>query len=126
MAAKKTTSSTAAKAEAAGAKTPTDRQDAAPVEKKARNVRVLPGEVRLEWEGQEYVLEPDVMDDVDLILALEQNRNMTALVQLLGNAQWERFRAAHRADNGRVPVSEAEVFLTSLVDELQKVAKSGN
>lgn len=117
-------STTSSKAKAAGAKTPTDRKAAD--ENRVRKVRVLPDEVRLEWDGDEYVLEPDVMDDVDLILALEQNRQMTALVQLLGSTQWEHFRSTHRADNGRVPVSEAEAFLTDLVKELQKVARSGN
>lgn len=115
--------STTAKARSAGAKTPTDRKTE---DKKVRRVRVLPDSVKLEWDGDDYELQPDVMDDVELILALEQNRQVTALVQLLGNQQWERFKVSHRGDNGRVPYSEAEAFLLALTKELQKVSKSGN
>lgn len=117
--------STSSKAKATGARTPSDRQAAKPAAKKVRNVRVLPGEVRLDWDGEEYVLEPDVIDDVDLILALEQNRRMSALVILLGNEQWERFRATQR-DGTRVRASDASEFMEALLSELQKVAQSGN
>lgn len=116
------------KAAAAGAKVPGDNRAArraAQKDRKARNVRVLPGEVRLDWDGDEYVLEPDVIDDVDFILELEQGKNLSAIIRLLGPGQWETFKAAHR-EGSRVPMSEAELFLEALLEELQQVTDSGN
>lgn len=125
MADKKSTSTTAAKARAAGAKTPADRQDEAAPEKKVRNVRVLADEVTLEWAGQTYTIEREAIDDVDLVLELEQGKQVSAAVRLLGPGQWETFKANHRV-GVRVPYSEAEAFLVAVLEQLQKVQNSGN
>lgn len=124
MATKKT-SSTAAKAKAVGAKTPTDRKDETAPEKRIRNVRELGDEVSLEWNGDTYVIERGAVDDVEFVLELEQGKNLSAIVRLLGDEQWGTFKARHRVD-GRVPYSEAELFLSDLVEGLRKVVNSGN
>lgn len=126
MATKKTTpSGTAAKARAAGAKTPDDRKDETAPENRIRNVRVLADEVSVEWAEQTYTIEREAIDDVDLILELEQGKQVSAAVRLLGPAQWETFKARHRV-GVRVPYSEAEAFLVALLEQLQKVQNSGN
>lgn len=125
MATKKT-STTAVKAQSAGAKSPADRKDETAPEKKVRNVRALGGEVSLEWDGDTYTIERDAIDDVEFVLELEQGKNLSAIVRLLGTAQWETFKARNRVDGARVPYSEAEAFLTELLEKLQKVANSGN
>lgn len=124
MTAKKT-STTAAKAKAAGAKAPADRKAETAPEKKVRNVRQLGDEVSLEWNEDTYVIERDAIDDVEFVLELEQGKNLSAIVRLLGDEQWGTFKARHR-ENGRVPYSEAELFLSELVDGLRKVTNSGN
>lgn len=126
MAAKKTaTTSTASKAKAAGAKTPADRKDETAPEKKVRNVRVLAEEVVLEWGDNTYTIEREAIDDVDFVLELEQGKQVSAVVRLIGPAQWETFKAEHRV-GVRVPYSEAEQFLVKVLEELQKVQNSGN
>lgn len=123
MAAK--TSSTAAKAKAAGAKVPDDHADTSTPEKKIRNVRVLAEEVTLEWDGDTYTVARDAIDDVDFVLELEQGKQVSAAVRLLGPEGWATFTATHRVGT-RVPYSEAEAFLVALLEQLQKVANSGN
>lgn len=120
-----TKSSTAARAKAAGAKAPADRREETAPPQKARNVRVLEGEVVLEWSGVTYTIERDAIDDVEIVLELEQGKNLSAIVRLLGAEQWETFKARHRV-GGRVPYSEAELFLMELIEQLQKVQNSGN
>ncbi|GAA1333084.1 hypothetical protein GCM10009592_26500 [Brachybacterium rhamnosum] len=123
MAAK--TSSTAEKAKAAGAKVPGDHEDTAAPEKKIRNVRVLSDEVTLEWDGDTYTIDREAIDDVDFVLELEQGKQVSAAVRLLGPEGWSTFKATHR-EGTRVPYSEAEAFLVALLEQLQKVANSGN
>lgn len=124
-AAKKTTSTTATKAKAAGAKAPADRKVEEAPEKRIRNVRVLADEVTIDWSEDTYTIERGAIDDVEFVLELEQGKNLSAIVRLLGGEQWEVFKARHRVD-GRVPYSEAELFLSELVEQLQKVTNSGN
>lgn len=123
--AKKATTTTAAKAKAAGAKSPADRNDETAPQKKLRNVRVLADEVTVEWSDDTYVIEREAIDDVDFVLELEQGKQVSAAVRLLGPAQWETFKARHRVGT-RVPYSEAEAFLVALLEQMQKVQNSGN
>lgn len=121
---KKTTSTTAAKARAAGAKAPADRKDETEP-KKVTNVRLLEDEVVLDWDDNTYRIERDAIDDVELILDLEQGKQVSAAVRLLGPAQWETFKAATRVGT-RVPYSAAEEFLVAVLEQVQKVQNSGN
>lgn len=118
-------STTAAKAKAVGAKSPSDRQDETAPEKKVRNVRVLSDEVTLEWNEDTYTIDREAIDDVDFVLELEQGKQVSAAVRLLGPGQWETFKARHRVGT-RVPYSESEAFLAALLEQLQKVQNSGN
>lgn len=121
----KSTTATATKAKAAGAKTPADRKNETAPEKKLRNVRVLADEVTVEWSDDTYTIEREAIDDVDFVLELEQGKQVSAAVRLLGPAQWETFKARHRVGT-RVPYSEAEAFLVALLEQMQKVQNSGN
>ncbi|HEX7352486.1 hypothetical protein [Brachybacterium sp.] len=126
MAAKTTkTTNTTQRAKSTGAKAPADRKEAAPEAKKIRNVRVLADEVTLDWNGDTYTIEREAIDDVDFVLDLEQGKQVSAAVRLLGGAQWDVFKARHRVGT-RVPYSEAEAFLTALLEQMQKVQNSGN
>lgn len=124
MASNTSKGTTAERARAAGAKVP-ERARKQPPKRKVRNVRVLGEDVVLEWGDNTYTIERDAIDDVEFVLELEQGKNLSAVVRLLGPGQWETFKAAHRV-GVRVPYSEAEEFLVALLEELQKVTASGN
>ncbi|MGC5376496.1 hypothetical protein ACPXAO_23605, partial [Salmonella enterica] len=72
-------------------------------------------EVTFEHAGVEYTLSPNVLDDVEILEAMEDERYITAVRSIVGRERWNDFKESVRTDDGRVPASELETFLEKVM-----------
>jgi hypothetical protein len=76
--------------------------------------------VRVEHDGATYVLDRAALDDVDLIerigdFAEGRYSILPSIVRtLLGREQWNAFKEAHRAADGRIPTEAMDTLYTAL------------
>lgn len=98
-----------------GAKVPTDHQRAkAEAEDKS---------IAVEFEGERYVISPEVVNDVELLEDLADLEEKSYLLprvtrRMLGSEQWARFKDAARDDAGRVPAEKLEELFDLLNDSM--------
>ncbi len=71
--------------------------------------------VSFEYDGVEYVLDRDAINDVDVIEAFEDNKVATALRTILGPEQWAAFKSRKRTmtELGELSVALFAAFGTS-------------
>lgn len=79
---------------------------------------VLVRQVTFEHKGVEYTMRGDTMEDVEILEAMEDERYITAIRSIVGNAAWARFKESVRTPEGRVLASELEEFLQKVMGEL--------
>lgn len=75
------------------------------------------------WEDHEYAIDPAVMDDLvfmELLADMETKPYLVAKVvaRILGEKQWERFKANHADAEGRIASSRVGEFFDILNAEL--------
>ena len=84
---------------------------------------VKPEEITVSYEGEEYTVSTDVLDDVEILERLDRAtfNPVGALRLMLGFDQWEKFKAnklrLSKAD--RVTVSDTAEFLNALLEKVQ-------
>lgn len=100
-----------AKAIPAGAKRPADRQTA--------KADVVSSKSKFDWRGTEYVVDPDLIDDLEFFEALEGNQFATAVRKMLGD-QYDRFKDQVRLAEGRVSLATTQAFLEEYMTEAQR------
>lgn len=110
---RKTTSSTAQRAKAAGAKAPQDRQSAQADVESTTQI--------FEWRGLEFEIDTDVFDDVDFLELLTQSLSQ-ALRQLLGSGQYRALKEVLKETDpkgtGRARMSELQVFIEDMQEAI--------
>lgn len=110
-AAKKTAPKTAIPA---GAKKPSDRQTA--------SEDVVPEDRIFNWRGTDYEVVTDRLDDLEFVEKLERNLFAGALYLMLGESQYEAFKAQVKAAEGRVSIASTQSF----IEEYMEFARRGN
>ena len=65
----------------------------------------------IEYAGESYTITRDDMDDLDLILAFQQGNVIGAVMNLLGDDDWERFTDSVKTKAGKVPVTKSIEFV---------------
>lgn len=98
-----------------GVKKPTDHQRA------KAEVEVQP--VTAEFEGERYVIDPDVVNDVELLEDLGDLEDSPHLLprvtrRMLGPEQWGRFKKASRDEHGRIDAAKLSEFFDLLNESL--------
>ena len=99
----------------AGAKKPADH---APAKEDVEG----PQPVTVEWNGHDYVISPENMDDVEVLEYFTDENFVGALRLILGADQWQSYKDNERNESGRVTASGASEFL----DHALKAVKRGN
>ena len=61
-----------------------------------------------EYKGETFTVREDVLDDIDILEALEDERYLTALRTMLGTDAWKRAKDCIRDESGRAHASEME------------------
>jgi hypothetical protein len=95
----------------AGAKRPADRQTA--------KADVVNTKSAFEWRGTDYVVDPDLIDDLEFFEALEGNQFATAVRKMLGD-QYDKFKDQVREAEGRVSLATTQAFLEEYMAEAQR------
>lgn len=103
-----------------GVKLPSDRQprknEAKPDEAQA---------VPFTFGDHDYVIPPEAFDDIEVVEQLEDENYVLALRQILGKAQWNRYKANERNEQtGRVSADRSKEFLEVLFRELGALGNS--
>lgn len=78
------------------------------------------------WNGNDYTISAEAMDNLELFEAIEENRHLTAMKGFLGTDQWNRFKDSCRDAAGRVPMSDAEDFLQKVMEAVGNLPASPN
>ena len=99
------------KAIPAGAKRPADRQTA--------KSDVVTTKSTFEWRGTDYVVDPDLIDDLEFFEALEATQFATAVRKMLGD-QYDKFKDQVREAEGRVSLSTTQAFLQEYMGQAQR------
>jgi hypothetical protein len=73
------------------------------------------GFVTFEYNGVEYKVASNAMDNLELFEAVEDEKFLTAARGFVGKEQWEKFKDSHRTPDGRVPMEPVEGFLEALM-----------
>ena len=100
------------KAIPAGAKKPQDRQTA--------KSDVVKSKSTFDWRGTDYVVDPDLIDDLEFFEALEGNQFATAVRKMLGDQQYVTFKAQVKEVEGRVSMSAVRAFLEEYMGKAQR------
>ena len=95
----------------AGAKKPSDRQTA--------KADVVTTKSSFDWRGTDYVVDPDLIDDLEFFEALETNQFATAVRTMLGD-QYDKFKNQIKEAEGRVSLSTTQAFLEEYMVEAQR------
>ena len=95
----------------AGVKKPQDRQTA--------KSDVVTTKSTFEWRGTDYVVDPDLIDDLEFFEALEGNQFATAVRKMLGD-QYDRFKDQVKEAEGRVSLATTQAFLEEYMAEAQR------
>lgn len=71
------------------------------------------------WEGREYSIDPQIMDDLvfmELLADMETKPYLVAklVAKILGEEQWEQFKTNHADDQGRIPSARVGEFFDAL------------
>lgn len=56
---------------------------------------VLPESLEVEFDGVTYQINPRMLDDIDVVEAIEENRSVKAVKAFLGVRQWAAFKQTH-------------------------------
>ena len=99
------------KAIPAGAKKPADRQTA--------KSDVVKTKSTFDWRGTDYVVDPDLIDDLEFFEALENNHLATALRIMLGD-QFAKFKDQVKEAEGRVSLATTQAFLEEYMERAQR------
>ena len=95
----------------AGAKKPQDRQTA--------KSDVVKSKSTFNWRGTDYVVDPDLIDDLEFFEALEGNQFATAVRKMLGD-QYDKFKDQVKEAEGRVSLANTQAFLEEYMAEAQR------
>jgi len=95
----------------AGAKKPADRQTA--------KSDVVTEKSEFNWRGTDYVVDPDLIDDLEFFEALETNQFATAVRMMLGD-QYDKFKGQVKEAEGRVSLSTTQAFLEEYMSEAKR------
>ncbi|WP_460994393.1 hypothetical protein, partial [Sinomonas soli] len=82
----------------------------------------LSDELAVTWEGHEYTIDREALEDIEFIGYLQDNRFREAMPELLGAEQWDALRENHRSAKGRLTLTRIGEFL----EEVHKQAGLGN
>lgn len=74
--------------------------------------------VEFDHDGETYTVERDALDNLELFEAVEDEKYLVACRGFIGDAQWAKFKEAHRNERGRIPMSAASDFLQKLMDAI--------
>lgn len=80
--------------------------------------------------GFKYVVDDDVLDDMELIDAMEQSQGddplkvSKVITMVLGDEQKQAFYGSIRNEAGRVPVEQAVELFTELIESLGDAGKN--
>jgi hypothetical protein len=122
---RKAKGTTAAKAQAAGARKPADHAS-------AKTDVEAPKAIEIEWHGHKYVIEPDAFDDLEFVEAMlavddpkveDAERAIQAFKGvkiLLGPEGFEQYKDNERSETGRVSFSGVMTFFEHLMDETNR------
>lgn len=66
---------------------------------------------RVEYDGVEYQIDSGLLDDIEVIELLEDEKYISAIRKLVGADGWKAFKDSHREADGRVPMGTLEGFL---------------
>ena len=95
----------------ATAKKPADRQTA--------KSEVVKAKSSFDWRGTEYVVDPDLIDDLEFFEALENNQFATAVRMMLGD-QYGKFKDQVKEAEGRVSLATTQAFLEEYMGQAQR------
>lgn len=74
--------------------------------------------IDVDWHGHTYVIETELVNDLEVLEAFEQNYLATGLRRMLGDDQYQAFKDNERNDGGRISLDSVNEFL----EQVQKVA----
>lgn len=97
----------------AGAKVPQDHRP-------AKDDAEGPQDFTTEWEGHEYTIAGESLDDAELLEFFTDNNFIGALRAMLGPKQWAEYKKRARNEQGRVTASGASEFLDHLLKEAER------
>lgn len=97
----------------AGAKQPADHRP-------AKDDVTGPKDTTIEWQGHEYLVKGENMDDVELVEHFTDDNFIGALRIMLGPQGWRDYKENSRNENGRVTATGANEFLEFMLDELKR------
>lgn len=88
----------------------------------ARKNEAVPEEatpITFEYDGETYEIAADATDNLELYEAIEDDKMLTATRGFLGQEQYNKFKDAHRNENGIVSVTSFENFLQALMTAVE-------
>lgn len=97
----------------AGAKRPQDHQT-------AKQEHDGPNDVVVEWDGHEYLVSGEDMDDAELLEFFTDGNFVGALRILLGDEQWAEYKERARNERGKVSATRCSEFLDHALKEIKK------
>ncbi|GAB3889529.1 hypothetical protein [Terrabacter terrigena] len=98
-----------------GAIVPQDRKKKAPKKSKAQKAEALGDSLTVSYNGADYTIERDVVDDVEFFELIGEMQEKSYLLpkvvqMLLGPKQYKAFKDANRGENGRVSIDHLGDF----------------
>jgi hypothetical protein len=91
-------------------------QDHAP----AKEDVIGPKDVTVEWNGHEYLISGEALDDAELLEYFTDENFIGALRSMLGVEQWKAYKENERNDAGRVTASGAAEFLGHALEAVKR------
>jgi len=79
-----------------------------------------PKDVTVEWNGHEYTIAGEALDDAELLEYFTDENFIGALRLMLGDAQWRAYKDNERNEAGRVTASGASEFLTHALEAVKR------
>lgn len=78
----------------------------------------------IDYRGAKYTVTADAIDNLELFEDVEDGRYMSALKGFLGAKQWADFKDSIRNAEGRVPMSDAEDFISLVMEAVGNLGAS--
>lgn len=74
----------------------------------------------VEWDGHEYFIEGENLDDAELLEFITDNNFIGALRAMIGPKQWAEYKKRARNESGKVTATGASEFLDHLLKEAER------
>lgn len=82
-----------------------------------QKMRALGGKQTFKFNEEEYTVDGQALDDVEVFEMFEEDKFMSAVKKILGAEEFNRFKDNNRNENGRVPMEVFGEFVEAMFSE---------